>query len=44
MLRRVLSLLIAFPIAAILVTLAVANRHAVRLVRTPSVRTIRCCR
>jgi uncharacterized integral membrane protein len=34
-LRRVLSLLIAFPVAAILVTLAVANRHAVRLVLDP---------
>ena len=35
MLRRVVWLLVAFPAAAILVTLAVANRHAVRLVLDP---------
>jgi hypothetical protein len=34
-LRRVVWLLVAFPAAAILVTLAVANRHAVRLVLDP---------
>ena len=35
MLRRIVWLLVAFPAAAILVTLAVANRHAVRLVLDP---------
>ena len=35
MLRRIVWLLLAFPAAAILVTLAVANRHAVRLVLDP---------
>ena len=35
MLRRVLWLFVAFPIAAVLVTLAVANRHSVRLVLDP---------
>lgn len=33
--RRVLWLFVAFPAAAILVTLAVANRHNVRLVLDP---------
>ncbi len=35
MLKRILSLLIAFPAAVLLVTLAVANRHTVRLVLDP---------
>lgn len=35
MLRRIVWLLVAFPAAAILVTLAVANRHGVRLVLDP---------
>ena len=35
MLRRIALLLIAFPVAVLLVTLAVANRHAVRLVLDP---------
>ena len=35
MLRRVLWLFVAFPVAAVLVTLAVANRHPVRLVLDP---------
>ena len=35
MLRRTLWLLIAFPTAALLITLAVANRHSVRLVLDP---------
>ena len=35
MLRRILWLLIAFPAAALLITLAVANRHPVRLVLDP---------
>ena len=35
MLRRIVWLLVAFPAAAILVTLAVANRHAARLVLDP---------
>jgi hypothetical protein len=34
-LRRIVWLLVAFPAAAILVTLAVANRHATRLVLDP---------
>jgi hypothetical protein len=34
-LRRIALLLIAFPVAVLLVTLAVANRHAVRLVLDP---------
>jgi hypothetical protein len=34
-LRRIVWLLVAFPAAAILVTLAVANRHAARLVLDP---------
>ena len=35
MLKRILWLLIAFPAAALLITLAVANRHSVRLVLDP---------
>lgn len=35
MLKRIVSLLIAFPAAALLITLAVANRHAVTLVLDP---------
>ena len=35
MLRRVIWLLMALPAAALLVTLAVANRHPVRLVLDP---------
>jgi uncharacterized integral membrane protein len=35
MLRRVLRILIALPVAVLLVTLAVANRHGVRLVLDP---------
>jgi hypothetical protein len=35
MLRRVLRILIALPVAVLLVTLAVANRHSVRLVLDP---------
>ena len=35
MLRRIVWLLVAFPAAAILVTLAVANRHGARLVLDP---------
>jgi hypothetical protein len=34
-LKRIVWLLIAFPAALLLVTLAVANRHAVRLVLDP---------
>jgi uncharacterized integral membrane protein len=34
-LKRIMWVLIAFPAAALLVTLAVANRHAVRLVLDP---------
>ncbi len=34
-LRRIVWLLVAFPAAAILVTLAVANRHSARLVLDP---------
>jgi len=34
-LRRIIWLLVAFPAAALLITLAVANRHAVRLVLDP---------
>jgi uncharacterized integral membrane protein len=34
-LRRILWLLTAFPAAALLITLAVANRHSVRLVLDP---------
>src|SRR5262245_58886975 len=35
MLRRIVWLLVAFPVAALVVTLAVANRHKVRLVLDP---------
>ena len=35
MLRRIIWLLVGFPVAAILVTLAIANRHAVRLALDP---------
>lgn len=35
MLKRIVWLLIAFPAALVLVTLAVANRHSVRLVLDP---------
>lgn len=35
MLRRILWLLVGFPVGAVLVALAVANRHAVRLVLDP---------
>ncbi len=35
MLKRILTLLVAFPAAAILVTMAVANRHAVTMVLDP---------
>lgn len=35
MLKRILTLLIAFPVAALLITLAVANRHSVDLVLDP---------
>ncbi len=35
MLKRIIWLLIAFPAAALLVTLAVANRHPVQLVLDP---------
>jgi uncharacterized integral membrane protein len=34
-LKRILTILIAFPAAALLVTLAIANRHAVTLVLDP---------
>jgi hypothetical protein len=34
-LKRIVWLLIAFPTAVLLITLAVANRHAVRLVLDP---------
>ena len=35
MLQRIITVLIAFPLAALLITLAVANRHDVRLVLDP---------
>lgn len=35
MLRRIVLLLVAFPAAALLITLAIANRHAVKLVLDP---------
>ena len=35
MLRRLVSLLIAFPLGVLLVALAVSNRHAVQLVLDP---------
>jgi uncharacterized integral membrane protein len=34
-LKRILTILIAFPAAAVLVTLAIANRHAVTLALDP---------
>ncbi len=35
MLRRLVSLLVAFPLGVVLVALAVSNRHAVQLVLDP---------
>lgn len=35
MLKRVVRLLLAFPAALLLITLAVSNRHAVRLILDP---------
>ncbi len=35
MLKRIASLLLAFPLAVVLVAIAVANRHAVKLVLDP---------
>ena len=35
MLKRIVTLLVAFPAAALLVTLAVANRHTVTMVLDP---------
>ena len=35
MFRRIVSLLVAFPLGIMIVTLAVANRHPVRLVLDP---------
>lgn len=35
MLRRVLSLMVAFPLGAILVAIAVSNRHPVQLILDP---------
>ena len=35
MFRRIVSLLVAFPLGIVIVTLAVANRHQVRLVLDP---------
>lgn len=35
MLKRILTILIAFPAAALLITLAIANRHSVTLVLDP---------
>ena len=35
MLQRIITVLVAFPLAALLITLAVANRHDVRLVLDP---------
>ena len=35
MLRRIVSLLIAFPLGAILVAIAVSNRHSVQLILDP---------
>ena len=35
MLRRILSLLIAFPLGAALVAIAVSNRHPVQLILDP---------
>ena len=35
MLRRIVSLLIAFPLAAVLVAIAISNRHPVQLILDP---------
>lgn len=35
MLKRVVRLLIAFPVALLLITLAVSNRHSVRMILDP---------
>lgn len=35
MLKRIALLLIAFPVALLLITLAIANRHSVRMVLDP---------
>jgi len=35
MMRRIVLLLVAFPAAALLITLAIANRHGVRLILDP---------
>lgn len=35
MLRRILSLLVAFPLGAALVAIAVSNRHPVQLILDP---------
>lgn len=35
MLRRIVSLLIAFPLGAVLVAIAVSNRHSVQLILDP---------
>ena len=35
MLKRIIWLVIAFPVAVFLITLAIANRHSVRLVLDP---------
>ena len=35
MLQRIITVLVAFPLAALLITLAVANRHDARLVLDP---------
>ena len=35
MLKRVVRLLIAFPVALLLITLAVSNRHSVKLILDP---------
>lgn len=35
MIRRILSLLVAFPLGAILVAIAVSNRHPVQLILDP---------
>ena len=42
MLRRFVWLLVAFPVAVLLLTLAVANRHGVRLVLDPFRPMSRC--
>lgn len=35
MLKRIIWLIVAFPVAVLLITLAIANRHSVRLVLDP---------